>query len=98
MNCFVTEGGWRGRWGWGGKITFWLGNWIPLSDFDKIWHGSLTLKTNIGRIFDFSQNSRWRPSVKGPKSTKFDPTNYISAPYLDPVHPILDKIWHGHTS
>ena len=26
--------------------------------------------------------------VKGPKSTKFDPTNHISAPHLDPVCPI----------
>ena len=29
--------------------------------------------------FDFSQNSRLRRSAKGPKSTKIDPTNYISA-------------------
>ncbi len=44
-----------------------------------------------GRIFNFSQNSRWRPSVKDPKLTKFDPANYISAHHLDPVHLIWTK-------
>ena len=30
--------------------------------------------------------SRWHPSDKGPKLTKFDPTNYISTRHLDMVH------------
>ncbi len=37
---------------------------------------------------DFSQNPRWLTAVKSPKSVKFDPTNHISAPHLDPAHPI----------
>ena len=33
----------------------------------------------------------WTPGVKGPKSTKFDPTNHISARHLDLAHLIWTK-------
>ncbi len=35
------------------------------------------------KYFGFSQNSRSRLLVKGPKSTKFDPTNHVAAYYLE---------------
>ena len=33
-----------------------------------------------------SHNSRWPPGVKGTKSTRFDPTNHISARHLVSMH------------
>jgi hypothetical protein len=64
-----------------------------LSDFNKIWHGHTTwpYKQVWARIFHLSQNSRWPQGVKWPKSTKFDPTNHISAQHLDLVHQILTE-------
>ena len=50
------------------------------------WTHYLTLETSLRKNFHFSQNPRWPPAVKGPKSPKFDPTNHNSAPHLDPVH------------
>ena len=41
------------------------------------------------------QNPSWPLEVKGPKSTKFDSTNHISAWHLDPVHPIWTKFGMG---
>ena len=56
---------------------------------------SLNLKQAYGRIFDFSQSSRWWPLVKGPISTKIDPTNYISALHLDSFHLTWTKFGIG---
>ena len=58
------------------------------SDLDKIWHEHITwpFKQACARISHLSQNPRWLPGVKGPKSTKFDPTNNILARHSDLVH------------
>ena len=58
------------------------------SNLDNIWHGHTTWPKKQAwlRNFHFSQNPRWPAAVKGPKLAKFDPTNHISAPHLDPVH------------
>ena len=42
-------------------------------------------------FYQLGQNPRWTLEVKGPKSTKFDSTNHISARHLDPVHAIWTK-------
>ena len=67
------------------------------SDLDKIWHEhtSWPYKQVCARMYQSAQNSRWPPEVKGPKSTKFDPINYISARHLNPVHPIWNKFGMG---
>ena len=76
------------------EITFCLGNMYPVH---SIW-----TKDGKDMVFDlqnkpteyffyFSQNPRWWPSIKSPKSTKFDPTNHISAWNLYTVHPIWTK-------
>ena len=46
-------------------------------DLDKIWHEHTTwpFKQACASISRLLQNPRWLPGVKGPKSTKFDPTN-----------------------
>ena len=84
MNCVVSEGG---SWGGEGKIPFWLGKWIPFLPFwQKLARSCYSsLRTSL-RKFSFSKNSRWRHLVKGPKSTKFDPTNHISARHLGTMH------------
>ena len=71
---------------------FWLGNWTWSSDLNKNWHGHglYHLKQAYRRILIFSK-FKMRALVKGPKSTKFDPTDYISAQHLDPVCPIWSK-------
>ena len=51
----------------------------------------LTLETCLWQNFSFSQNPRWPPAVKSPKSAKFYPTNHILAHHLDLVHPIWTK-------
>ena len=63
------------------------------SDLDKFWHGHTTwpFKQACERIFHLSQNPRWPPGDKGQKSTEFEPTNHISAQYLDIFHQILTK-------
>jgi hypothetical protein len=63
------------------------------SYLDKIWHEhtSWTQKEVCARIYQLAQNPRWPPEVKGPKSTKFDPTNHILARHLDIVHQIWTK-------
>ena len=72
---------------WAHKSHFGLILGYISSDFDKIWHGHTTwpLKQVCARISHLSQNSRCLPGVKGPKSTKFDPTNHILARHLVPV-------------
>ena len=64
------------------------------SYLDKIWHEHTTwpFKQACARISHLLQNPRWPPGVKGPKSTKFDHTNHISARHLDLVHQILTKL------
>ena len=61
------------------------------SNLDKIWHEHSTwpLKQACARTFHLSQNPRWPPGVKGPKSTKFDTTNHILARHLD----LACQIW-----
>ena len=51
----------------------------------------LTFKQVCTRINQLAQNPRWPPEVKGPKSTKFDPTNHILARHLVPVYQIWTK-------
>ena len=80
------------------QITFPLGNAFRSSDLDKNGMGMLLDPKNkpTATFLDLNfPNSRWRPSVKGPKSTIFDPTNYISARHLDPVHLIWTKFGMG---
>ena len=43
-------------------------------------------KKVCARFSNLSQNSRWPPGVKGPKLTKFDPTNHISPRHLHLIH------------
>ncbi len=63
------------------------------SDLKKKWHEhtSWPYKQVCARIYQLEQNRRWPPEVKGPKSTKFEPTNHISARHLDSVYPIWTK-------
>ena len=63
------------------------------SDLDKIGHEhtSWPYKWLCARIYQLAQNPRWLPAVKGPKSSKFDPTNPISARHLDLIHQIWTK-------
>ena len=48
-------------------------------------------KQACATIFHLSQNPRWSLGVKGPKSTKFDLANHISAWHLDLVYQIWTK-------
>ena len=62
------------------QITFRLDTWIYFIRFwqNLAWPYYLTLKTSLRKNFLFiAKYSRWPPGVKGPKSTKFDPTNHI---------------------
>ena len=63
------------------------------SDLDKILHEHTTwpFKQACATISHLSQNPRWSLGVKGPKSTKFDLANHISAWHLDLVYQIWTK-------
>lgn len=82
------------------KITFWHGIWIPLIQFDKIWHGhwlllKLNPETSPQKNWSFIPKSKMAAAVKRQKSVKFDPTKHFLALHLDPVHPIWTKFGIG---
>ena len=82
------------------QITFQLAFGFRSSDLDKTRHEHSTwpFKQVCPRIYQLGQNPRWPLGIKGPKSTKFDSTNHISARHLDSFLSDLDKVWHGHTT
>ena len=61
-----------------------------LSDLDTIWHEhtSCPYKPVCTRIYQLGQYQRFLLEVKGPKSSKFHPTNHILALHFDLVHQI----------
>ena len=79
---------------WPNKSHFGSAFGYHSSDFNKICHEhtSWPYKQVCAIIYQIGQNWRWPPEVKCPKSTKFDPTNHISARHLVPVHQIWIEV------